>query len=434
MDLVLGDYMECLQDYLDKERWTNMLKANEIALSKLMESDPILVDVKPANELLEGLTKTTFLHAGPPINFEDMCGPMKGAVYCGILNEGLAENIDEAMKLASSGNITYKPCHEFDAVGPMTGLTTWSMPLWVVEDRNTKKRSYANLSEGSGVGLRFGEYTEKTLNRLKWMQNTVAPVLSMVIKEVGGIELSPILAQGLAMGDELHMRNHATTSLILKVMAPYISRLGGEDAEDILRYIAVGNDQFFLNLAMASNKLAADSAEGVPGSTLVTAIARNGVEVGIRISGLPGRWFTAKAPMVKGLYLPGYSEENANLDLGDSAIMEVGGFGGCAMATAPAIVKFLGATDVNIARETTDSMYEITLGEHPRYQIPAYNFRGVPCGIDIMKVIETGITPVLNTAIASNKSGVGMIGAGMSTLPIEPFEKALEALAEELGI
>jgi hypothetical protein len=411
-----------------------MLKANEIALEKLMGSDPILVDVKPANEVLKGLTKTTFLHAGPPISFEDMCAPMKGAVYCGILNEGLAENIDEAMELASSGVITYKPCHEFGAVGPMTGLTTWSMPMWVVEDRNTKQKAYANLSEGSGVGLRFGEYTEKTLNRLKWMEKTVRPVLSKVIKEMGGIELGPILAQGLAMGDELHMRNHATTSLILKAMAPNISKFGGDDAEDILRYIAVGNDQFFLNLAMTSNKLAADAADGVPGSTLVTAIARNGVEVGISISGLPGKWFSAPAPMVKGLYLPGYTQEDANLDLGDSAIMEVGGFGGCAMATAPAIVKFLGATDVKLAKETTDSMYEITLGEHPRYQIPAYNFRGVPCGIDIMKVVENGITPVLNTAIASNKSGVGMIGAGMSTLPMEPFEKALEALAKELDI
>lgn len=411
-----------------------MLKANEIALNKMFQSDPILVDVKPANEVLKGLTKTTFLHAGPPISFEDMCAPMKGAVYCGILNEGLAKNIDEAIELATSGAITYRPCHEFGAVGPMTGLTTWSMPVWVVEDRNTKQRSYANLSEGSGVGLRFGEYTEKTLNRLKWMETVVAPVLSDVIKELGGIELGPILAQGLAMGDELHMRNHATTSLILKILSPYVARIGKENAEDILRYIAVGNDQFFLNLAMTANKLAADAADGVPGSTMITAIARNGVEVGIRISGLPGRWFTAKSPMVKGLYLPGYSEEDANRDLGDSAIMEVGGFGGCAMVTAPAIVKFLGATNVNVAKETTDSMYEITLGEHPRYQIPAYNFRGVPCGIDIMKVVETGITPVLNTAIASNKSGVGMIGAGMSTLPIEPFAKALEALAIELGV
>lgn len=411
-----------------------MIKANEVALTKLMESDPILVGVKPASEVIEGLTKKTLLHAGPPISFEKMCAPMKGAVYCALLNEGLAQSVEEAKELAESGDIIYKPCHEFGVVGPMTGLTTWSMPVWIVEDRNTKKRSYANLSEGSGVGLRFGEYTEKTLNRLNWMADVAAPVLAKVIDSFGGIELGPILAQGLAMGDELHMRNHATTSLILKKMAPAIAKFGGEDGEDVLNYIAVGNDQFFLNLAMAAIKLAADMADGVEGSTLVTAIARNGVEVGIRISGLPNRWFTAKAPMIKGLYLPGFSEEDANPDLGDSAILEVGGFGGCSMVTAPAIVKFLGAPDVSVAKDTTDAMYAITLGEHPRYQIPAYNFKGIPCGIDAMKVIETQITPVLNTAIAANKSGVGMIGAGMATLPIEPFAEALEALAQELGI
>lgn len=411
-----------------------MIKANEVALTKLMESDPILVGVKPASEVIEGLTKKTLLHAGPPISFEKMCAPMKGAVYCALLNEGLAQSVEEAKELAESGEIIYKPCHEFGVVGPMTGLTTWSMPVWIVEDRNTKKRSYANLSEGSGVGLRFGEYTEKTLNRLNWMADVAAPVLAKVIDSFGGIELGPILAQGLAMGDELHMRNHATTSLILKKMAPAIAKFGGEDGEDVLNYIAVGNDQFFLNLAMAAIKLAADMADGVEGSTLVTAIARNGVEVGIRISGLPNRWFTATAPMIKGLYLPGFSEEDANPDLGDSAILEVGGFGGCSMVTAPAIVKFLGAPDVSVAKDTTDAMYAITLGEHPRYQIPAYNFKGIPCGIDAMKVIETQITPVLNTAIAANKSGVGMIGAGMATLPIEPFAEALEALAQELGI
>lgn len=411
-----------------------MLTANEKALKNLISSDPVLVDVKMAHEVLPGLTKTTFLHAGPPISFEKMCAPMKGAVYCALLNEGLAKTVEEAKEVARSGAITFKPCHEFGAVGPMTGLTTWSMPLWVVEDRNTKKRSYANISEGSGVGLRFGEYSEKTINRLQWMKNVVAPVFSKVITELGGIDLGPIMAQGLAMGDELHMRNHATTSLILKLMSSHIARVAKEDSEDILRFISVGNDQFFLNLAMAANKLAADAADGVYGSSLITAIARNGVEVGIRISGLPGRWFTAPAPMIKGLYLPGYTEEDANPDLGDSAIMEVGGFGGCAMITAPAIIKFLGALSVNVARLTTNSMYEITLGEHPRYQIPLYNFRGIPCGIDIMKVVETQITPVLNTAIASNKAGVGMIGAGMSTLPIEPFEKALEALAEKLGV
>lgn len=411
-----------------------MLKANALALGRLTAADPVLVDVRPACEVLEGLARTTFLHAGPPIAFGDMCPPMQGAVYCALLSEGIARDVEEAKRMAVDGTVDYKPCHSFGAVGPMTGLTTWSMPLWVVEDRATGRRSYANISEGVGVGLRFGEYGQKTLERLAWMREYLGPLLSQVLREAGGIDLAPMMAQGLAMGDELHMRNHAGTALFVKNYAWLIAKLAGSQAERVLRFIGVGHDQFFLNIAMAANKLAADLADGVPGSTMVTAIARNGVEVGVRISGLPGRWFTGPAPVVRGLYFPGFSEADACRDLGDSAIMEVGGFGGCAMVSAPAIVKFLGASSVDVARQATENMYAITLGEHPRYQIPALNFRGTPCGIDAMKVVETGITPVLNTAIAAARPGVGMVGAGMSTLPVEPFAKALLALAEEMGI
>lgn len=411
-----------------------MRKANALALERLTAADPVLVDVRPAHEVLEGLTPTTFLHAGPPIAFADMCPPMQGAVYCALLNEGLAGDLEQAKRMAADGSVSYAPCHSFGAVGPMTGLTTWSMPLWVVEDRATGRRSFANLSEGVGVGLRFGEYSDKTLSRLAWMREELAPLLSRLLKRVGGIELAPLMAQALFMGDELHMRNHAGTALFVKNYAGRIAGLAGEQAETILDFIGVGHDQFFLNLAMAANKLAADLADGVPGSTLVTAIARNGVEVGVRISGLPGRWFTAPAPVVKGLYFPGFTQADACRDLGDSAIMEVGGFGGCAMAAAPAIVKFLGASGAETARKTTQDMYAITLGRHPCYQIPGLDFAGTPCGLDAAKIVETGIAPVLNTAIASNRAGAGMVGAGMATLPLEPFADALRALAEAMGI
>lgn len=411
-----------------------IMKANEIALSRLMAAEPVLKDVRPAGEVLKGMRKTDILHAGPPIEFEDMCAPMQGAVYCVLLYEGIATDLADAQQKAVDGTVSYRTCHEFGAVGPMTGIISWSMPLWVVEDRVTGRRSYSNISEGNGIGLRFGECNEKTLERLAWLRDVAAPTFAAMLHKNGGIDLSSIMAQGLTMGDELHMRNQASTATFLKMYGHEIAEAAGERAPEMLRFIGVNNDQFFLNLAMASNKLAADLADGVPGSTMVTAIARNGVDVGIRISGLPGRWFTASAPAVKGLYFPSYTEADANPDLGDSAIMEVGGFGGCAMAAAPAIVKLLGAERVEVASETTDAMYEIALGEHPRYQIPARDFRGIPCGIDAAKVLETGITPIINTAIASRKPGGGMIGAGMSTLPMEPFAEALEALVQELGI
>lgn len=411
-----------------------MNSANRLAMERMLASDPVLVDIIPAHEAMPELERNMFLHAGPPIAFDDMCEPMKGAVICAALHERLARTPEEAGELARSGGIVFEPCHTHRAVGPMTGLTTYSMPVWVVEDRATGQRAFCNLSEGQGVGLRFGEYGNKTLSRLDWIEEVAAPIFKRVIQDLGGIDLAPMIGQGLSMGDELHMRNIACTALIIKAMAPGIAKFSGEHAEAMMRFMAVGNDQFFLNLAMPAMKLAADAADGIKGSSVVTAIARNGVEVGVRISGLPGRWFTAPAPRVEGLYFPGFTEADANPDLGDSAIMEVGGLGGCAMYAAPAIVKFVGAANVDVARETTENMYRVTLAEHPRYQIPVLDFKGTPACIDAARVVETGIAPILNTAIASNKAGVGMVGAGMSTIPIEPFEKALIALADDLNI
>ncbi len=411
-----------------------MLTANKIAMERMASADPVLVDIQLARDVIPGLEKNVLMHAGPPIAFEKMCPPMQGAVYCALINEGFASTLEEAKAVAVSGEVKYSPCHHYGVVGPMTGLTSYNMPVWVIEDKNTKQRAFVNVSEGQGVGLRFGEFSQKTLDKLNWMKDVFMPIFQKILREDGPIDLAPIMAQGLAMGDELHMRNIATTSLILKKFAYSIGKYAGEHAADVLRFISVGNDQFFLNLAMGANKLAADMTDGVKGSTIVTAIARNGVEVGIRISGLKGQWFTAPAPMIDGLYFPGFTEKDANPDLGDSAIMEVGGFGGCAMIASPAIVKFLGQDSVDIAHKTTHDAYKIASGTNDKYQIPIYDFKGIPLALDAIKIVETGLTPVLNTAIASNKAGQGMVGAGMSRTPLKPFEEALEALAKELGI
>lgn len=410
-----------------------MLTANKIAMERMAATDPMLVGIALAQDVLPGLTKKTLLHAGPPIEFARMCPPMQGAVYCALINEGLSHSVEEARALAQSGEITYAPCHQFGAVGPMTGLTTSSMPLWIIEDKTTHARAYVNVSEGQGVGLRFGEYSEKTIERLRWIKDVFMPVFQKILKEEGPIDLGTIMAQGIAMGDELHMRNLATTSLFLKRVAPAIARYAGEHTADILQFISVGNDQFFLNLAMGAAKLIADRGDGVKGSTVVTAIARNGVEIGIRISGLPGQWFTAPAPMIKGLYFPGRTEADACPDLGDSAIMETAGFGGCAMIAAPAIVKFLGQESIDVAYDATSNGYRIACGKNSKFMIPLLD-DGLPLALDAMRIVETGITPVLNTAIASNQAGQGMVGAGMSTTPVKPFADALFALAQHLGI
>jgi hypothetical protein len=403
-------------------------KANETALAKLKNAAPYWVDVRSAGEAL-GIDKHTLLHAGPPITWEKMCQPMRGAVVAVLKYEGLAANDEEAWALAESGKIRFEPCHHYHAVGPMTGVTSCSMPLICVENKENGNFSFSTFNEGAGDVIRFGAYGENTVRRLKWIEEVFAPVMKAYVQACGGINLKSLIAQSLNMGDELHMRNAASTNLFLKTI---ISGLL-ESCEDLellrscVRFITVNNDQFFLNFAMAANKSAADAAHGVPYSTLVTAMARNGVEIGIRVSGLGEEWFTAPAAEVEGLYFSGYTAADANKDIGDSAIMETGGVGGMAMAAAPAIVRFLGAGKYADALGYTASMYEICAGESEQYTIPNLDFRGSPIGIDIAKVIDTGITPVINTAIVSKEAGVGMVGAGVSRAPMAMFEQALLA-------
>ena len=406
----------------------NRVKANQEALSKLKASQPMWLDVKTAKEAIN-LDKHTFLHAGPPITWERMSVPMKGAILAVIKYEGLANDDAAAEKLAASGQIKYVPCHEYGCVGPMTGIISQSMPLIVVKNTEFGNFAYSTFNEGAGDVARFGAHGENTVKRLKWIQNVLAPAMKKVIINLGGLNLRVLIAQALNMGDELHMRNNTSTAIFIRAIATSLMSAteNKEDLTTITKFLTTNNDQFFLNFAMAAMKASTDAAHNIKDSTLVTAMARNGVDIGIRVSGLGNKWFTAPAAEVKGLYFPGYGEADANKDIGDSAIMETGGVGGFAMAAGPAIVKVLGAGTFYDALNYTNEMYEITIGESEVYVIPNLEFRGSPTGIDIVKVIETGIQPVINTAIASAKAGGGMIGAGVARAPMKMFVDALKA-------
>ena len=410
-------------------------KANQLAVNKLKNAQPFWVDVKSAHDAI-GLNKLTFLHSGPPITWDNMCGPMKGAVIAAIKYEGFTSNDDEAIKLASSGKITFEPCHHYACVGPMTGIISYSMPLMVVLNQENGNYAYSTFNEGAGDVLRFGAYGDNTIKRLKWIEEILAPAMLRVVRKAEGINLKVIIAQALNMGDELHMRNGASTSIFIKSIMSYLVETSEnhKDLIDISKFLTSNNDQFFLNFAMAATKASADAAHNIEYSTMVTAIARNGVDIGIKVSGLGNRWFTAPAADVEGLYFSGYSKEDANKDIGDSAIMETGGVGGFAIAAGAAIVRFLGAGTYQDALNYTRDMYEICLSESDSYTIPNLDFRGSPTGIDIIKVIETGILPVINTAIASKEAGVGMIGAGISKAPISLFTQALIAYSEKYNI
>lgn len=401
-------------------------EANKRAFAKLDSASPVWVDVKSAHEAVN-LDRYTLLHAGPPIEFKDMCVPMQGAVVAALKYEGLAETDDQAIELAKS-RIHFEPCHHYGCVGPMTGVISYSMPLLCVKNTENGNMAYSTFNEGAGDVARFGAFGENTVLRLKWIENILAPVMKKVV-ETEPVNLKVLISQALNMGDELHMRNNSSTSIFLKTIMTALTKSADMTVlPEIARFLTTNNDQFFLNFAMAAMKASADAANNIPYSTLVTAMARNGVNIGIRVSGLGDQWFIAPAAQVVGLYFPGYTEEDANPDIGDSAIMETGGVGGFAMAAAPAIVKFLGAGTVADALNYTKEMYDICLGDSAMFAVPNLDFRGSPLGIDIVKVIETGSLPVINTAIASKKAGGGMVGAGVARAPMPMFKEAIKTL------
>jgi hypothetical protein len=412
---------------------TDVDAANKKAVDILLAAKPTLIDIGIAGEVIPGMTPTTVLHAGPPVTWERMCGPMKGGVIGGLIYEGLAKDRAEAEALAASGRITFAPCHAHGAIGPMAGIVTAKMPVWIFENAAFGNRAFCTVNEGLGKVLRYGAFSDEVLTRLRWIETDLAPVMKKALKLHGPIDLKGVIAQALQMGDEGHNRNRAGTSLIIRELAPTLVQLG-EPVERIVRILNFlnANDHFFLNLSMPSCKCALDAARGVKGSSMIVAMARNGTDFGVQISGLGDRWFTGPASMVEGLYLPGYSAKDAAPDIGDSVITETAGIGGFCMAAAPAIVKFVGGSPQDAIAYTT-RMYEITLAENAAYQIPALDFRGSPTGIDVRKIVETGILPVVNTGIAHKEPGVGMVGAGLVKPPRNCFRDAVLAFAEAYG-
>lgn len=404
--------------------------ANRRAFDAYLSSQPVIEGISVARAVIPGMHGRMILHAGPPVIWQKMCGPMQGAIAGAVLLEGWARDREAAAKLAASGKIAFAPCHHHSAVGPMAGIISPSMPVWIVRDLKSGRRSFANLNEGLGKVLRFGANGPEVIARLKWMASKLAKVLKAALEVSGEIELKPLIALALNMGDEVHNRNAAATSLLLKRLVPAMvrSKASRADVAAAVDFIA-GNDHFFINLSMAACKAMLDAARGVVGSSMVTAMARNGVEFGIQMSGTGDRWFTTSAPVVDGLYFPGYSIADAAPDLGDSAITETAGLGGFAMAAAPAIVKFVGGTPDD-AMANTAAMGHITIGRNGGFTLPTLNFAGTPAGIDVRKVVDTGILPIINTGIAHRHPGIGQIGAGITRAPLGCFIKAVVALAE----
>jgi len=404
-------------------------QANATALERITSAEPHWVGVTTAREAV-GLETGQFLHAGPPITWERASGPLRGALIGAMLYEGMAATPEEAEQLGASGTLELAPCHSRAAVGPMAGVVSPSMPMFAVENRASGNLAYCTLNEGLGKVLRYGAYGPEVTDRLRWMQDVLGPAMQAAVERLGSLDLRAVIIQAMQMGDELHNRNRAASALFVREVVPPLleSGIDPSDLADVVRFIN-GNEHFFLNLGMPAAKSALDPVRDLPGSSVVVAMARNGTDFGIQVSGTGDRWFTAPATVPDGLYLGDFGPDDANPDIGDSTITETGGMGGFVMAAAPAIVRFVGG-QASDALDATRSMYAITVGEHTHFQIPILEFRGSPVGIDVTRVVRTGIVPAVNTGIAGKVAGTGQVGAGLVTPPMEVFAAAVRALAE----
>lgn len=403
--------------------------ANEEAARRMVESVPVWTDVRTAGETIPDMRRNSILHAGPPISWERMCVPQRNAVCGAVVHEGLASTLDEAAAMAAAGEIELAPCHHHRAVGSMCGVISFSMPVLVVRNKKFLNEAYCHIYEHPGrEKLSYGAYNQRVATNLMWLQEVLAPTLGAVIRSLGELDIRSIIARALTMGDDCHSRNFASTAALVVEIAPEIARIGGADAARILHFLKQCS-QFALHLVMAACKATADAAAGIPASTVVTALARNGVETGIRVSGLEDRWFTGPAGEITGLYFSGFGPQDSVADIGDSAITETAGLGAFAHAASPALALVKSDT-CRDALEFTDRMRAITVIENPNFPIPYLDSRGTPTGIDVRLVVDRRTAPIINTA-AADKLGRGQIGVGNATAPMQAFVDALRAFAEK---
>ncbi len=404
-------------------------QANQKAIEILFNSKPRWVDVRPALEVIPGMKKNLILHAGPPISWERMCSAQQNGIAGAAVFEGLAGNLEQAREKLAAGEIQADACHEHRAVGSMTGITSASMPVMVVDNEPYGNRAYINVHEGpSRNRLTYGAFNEQVHQNLAWIRDVLGPVLGDVVARIGGVEIVPIIARSLTMGDECHNRPTAGSALFALRVLPYIveSDLDRAEVARITRFLAE-TEHFFFHLGMAAGKVATDAMSDIPYCSLVTAIARNGVEVGLRVSGTGDRWFIGPAAEIEGVYFSGYGPEEAEADIGDSAIMEVTGLGAFAMGASVSMAYAVGGTAADAIRYQ-ESMVDITQARHPAYQVPALDYKGTPVGIDVRKVVQSNVLPIIDTAIA-HKNG-GEIGVGIARPPMQAFTQALVALHE----
>ena len=408
-------------------------EANERAIEHVLASEPWLVGVRPAGEVVPGLFSDTILHAAPPTSWDDMSELLRGGIVGAALFEGLAATPEDAEKAAAGGKIDLRAAQDHSAMAGGAGSITASLPVLVLEDRANGGQAFHFLMEGFGRTLILGMFDEDVLARLRWFRDELGPALDGAIRAIGGIDVRAVMAEALRRGDELHNRNAAATSMLAERLAPGFARAGVEaDLQERIFRLLGENPQFFVAVSLAATRLALDAADGIEGSSLLTAVGANGRQCGIKVAGLDERWFVAPAEMPEGVFLEGFGPEDAGPGCGDSLLVECCGLGAAVLPAAPALWPLVGADEAR-ARAIFEDTGRVALGEHPHYRIPVLGDRGAPTGIDVMRVVETGIRPVIDIVMLHREQGRGMIGFGLTSPPLSCFEQAAAAFRERYG-
>ena len=406
-------------------------EANAEVVRRLDQGVPVLVGIGRAGADVPGVGERTIMHCGPRIGWDDVCDPLRRSVRAAVMAEGWADGPDAAEQLMRSGEVELEPANLHDAVVPMASAIGPSAPVFVVENPQGGTRAFSAINQGPGEVPWFGRETPAAVERLVFLREVAGPLLRECLAGAGPIDVFALAAQGLQMGDDLHMRTQATTNLFVRAILPQLVALEAPRRGDLAHFLA-GNHLFFLNLAMAAAKSLTLWAQQVPGSSLITTMARNGTTYGIRLSGSDEWFITASPPVGNAMYYSGYGPEQAAPDIGDSAVLELIGLGGSAAAASPAVAAFVGGTMAD-AIATTEEVDRIAAGRSTRFKLPTLEYRGTPMGIDVRKVVELGITPKVNTGILHASEGTGQVGAGVAEAPIACFRQALLALDRRLA-
>ncbi len=402
--------------------------ANQAAYEQLTKADPVLVDIRTALEVVPNMTNETVLTSGPPMRWDEYVGGQRNAIIGGALHEGLAGSRDEAIALLDAGKIVVSSCHEHDCIGSVAGIYTASMPVFVVEDRHGGTRAFCNFYEGpSRYRLNYGYYSEEVHQNLQHIADVISPVLADAVRLAGGLPLKPLIQRALHMGDELHSRNTAGTILFTRELFPFIVDVARKRPEDVKATLAFirESDYFFLRLSMATAKATANAAHGIAGSSVVTGMTISCRDFAIRVSGLDETWFHGPHPKLQGRFFEGFTEEDVEWMGGESHHTQVIGLGAFSQAAAFGLQAYQGGSAEAMVANNLE-MYRITVGEHPDFRIPYFGFRGSPVGIDVLKVVETGVVPLIDGGLAGR--GGGQIGAGVLMAPMECFTAAAAEL------